>query len=347
MIEDAENMIAATAFPSLSITVNNYNYARYLDVALDSVLDQMIEGDELIVVDDGSTDTSSDVLQTYANKPGVILIKQENAGQVIAVRTGMEAATGDVLLLLDSDDYFLPGYLCRLRQIYSQQPEVSMVFSPPQLFGEDKALVEEMRQTLDGISYDGGLLSPTKWATLLFFEFVGTPTSGISMRRDLAQKMLLLPERVDGEHKHNGFIRSLFGVPLHRVGHTSTDGILVRCASVLDATRYLDSEPGFAYRIHGKNKFAAMPRRGQLYVRSLRKKSVTSAFRQTYELPHWPTAAELKKEIQQRPWPRKKFRRLTIRLRYAYYAIRSRGGWKEKTAALLAAAGRSPATAPE
>ena len=104
-------------WPRLSIVVNNYIYAQYLPEALGSVIRQMIEGDELIVVDDGSTDGSSALLREFARDYGIRFIEQANCGQMGTVRTGIKAAQGDVVVLLDSDDYFLEGYLQRLRDI--------------------------------------------------------------------------------------------------------------------------------------------------------------------------------------------------------------------------------------
>lgn len=325
--------------PSLSIAVNNHNYGKYLGEALDSVLDQMAEGDELIVVDDGSTDESAEVLRQYEGRPAVRVIRQENAGQVAACLAGIRAAGGEVVLLLDSDDYYLPGYLERIRVIYTQEPTVSMVFSTPELFGPETKDVAEMRETLQHISYEGGVLASTKWASLLFFEFVGTPTSGISMRRELAQRMLLLAPQLNTDYQHNELPAKLLRVSIDAAAQASIDATLARCASVLDAIRFIDPEPGFGYRIHGKNKFAALPRRGQLYVRLLRKKSIIRALRNTYELPDRPTSLELGREIENRSWPRSARRRLSIRLRYAFYAFTSRGSWQEKAGAIMAALG--------
>jgi glycosyltransferase involved in cell wall biosynthesis len=98
------------AAPTVSVIVCNYNYERYLTAALESVLSQTRRAYEVIAVDDGSTDNSRQILESFEAR-GVQVIVQENAGQVAAYNTGFQHATGDVVLFLDSDDVLLPWAL--------------------------------------------------------------------------------------------------------------------------------------------------------------------------------------------------------------------------------------------
>jgi cellulose synthase/poly-beta-1,6-N-acetylglucosamine synthase-like glycosyltransferase len=86
----------------VSVVVNNYNYERYLAEAVDSALAQDWPDVETIVVDDGSTDASRDVLAGYG--PDVVLVLQPNRGQIAACTAGLAASSGDVVLFLDADD---------------------------------------------------------------------------------------------------------------------------------------------------------------------------------------------------------------------------------------------------
>ncbi|MBK6510400.1 MAG: glycosyltransferase family 2 protein [Haliea sp.] len=78
-------------YPSLSIVVNNYNYEQYLEEALESVFSQLYNQDEVIVVDDGSSDNSLAVLEGYQLEGKLTLIAQQNQGQMAAVVTGINA----------------------------------------------------------------------------------------------------------------------------------------------------------------------------------------------------------------------------------------------------------------
>src|SRR6185295_11956255 len=98
-------MAAQTTF---SIVINNYNYARYLERTLVSALaqDYPPERMEVIVVDDGSTDESREILRRHAGDSRVKVRLQENAGQAAAIAAGVALAAHEYICLLDSDDLF-------------------------------------------------------------------------------------------------------------------------------------------------------------------------------------------------------------------------------------------------
>jgi glycosyltransferase involved in cell wall biosynthesis len=91
----------------VSIVINNFNYARFLGEAIESALTQTHRDVEVIVVDDGSTDDSREVLAAYHGRIRALL--QENRGQGGAFNAGFAATSGDVILFLDADDVLLPG----------------------------------------------------------------------------------------------------------------------------------------------------------------------------------------------------------------------------------------------
>jgi glycosyltransferase involved in cell wall biosynthesis len=90
----------------VSIIVNNFNYARFLGEAIDSALAQTHPHTEVVVVDDGSTDNSRDLIAGYGNR--VIPVYKENGGQASAFNAGFEASHGEVVCFLDADDRLLP-----------------------------------------------------------------------------------------------------------------------------------------------------------------------------------------------------------------------------------------------
>ena len=89
----------------ISVIIPVYNVEKYLPKCLDSVLNQGFDGVEIIAVNDGSTDSSGEILKTYAEKyNNIIVINQENGGQGDAKNKGIKNASGDYFLFLDSDD---------------------------------------------------------------------------------------------------------------------------------------------------------------------------------------------------------------------------------------------------
>lgn len=94
---------------TISIIIPVYNVEKYLTECLDSVLGQTVPFDEIIIINDGSTDKSSEICRAYkANHSGIKLIEQKNAGLSAARNVGMDIAKGDYIVFLDSDDYVSP-----------------------------------------------------------------------------------------------------------------------------------------------------------------------------------------------------------------------------------------------
>jgi glycosyltransferase involved in cell wall biosynthesis len=95
------------AAPLVSVVVTNHNYGRFLGQALESALTQDYAPVELVVVDDGSTDDSRDVLRSFG--PRVTAVFEDCGGQAAAAGAGFAACAGEVVIFLDADDVLLPS----------------------------------------------------------------------------------------------------------------------------------------------------------------------------------------------------------------------------------------------
>ena len=98
----APALISESSPPLVSVIIPTYNRCAILERAIESVLGQTFTDYELIVVDDGSTDETADLLDRYRNR--VKVIRQENRGVSAARNTGIRASKGELVALLDSDD---------------------------------------------------------------------------------------------------------------------------------------------------------------------------------------------------------------------------------------------------
>jgi glycosyltransferase involved in cell wall biosynthesis len=108
--------------PRVSVIILNYNYGRYLAQAVESVLSQTLPSGEMevIIVDDGSTDDSAERARPFLDR--VRWIAKPNGGQVSAFNAGFRVASGELIALLESDDYWKPGKLARTIERLDQEP---------------------------------------------------------------------------------------------------------------------------------------------------------------------------------------------------------------------------------
>ncbi|MBD2038535.1 glycosyltransferase family 2 protein [Leptolyngbya sp. FACHB-321] len=111
----------------VSILINNYNYARFVGDAIDSVLGQTYKNIEVIVVDDGSTDDSRNVIESYGDR--VTAIFKRNGGQASAMNAGFAASNGEIICLLDADDLFLPERVSEVVKLFTVNSGIDWVFT--------------------------------------------------------------------------------------------------------------------------------------------------------------------------------------------------------------------------
>ncbi len=108
-------------FALVSIIINNYNYSRFLGEAIESALAQTHSNVELIVVDDGSTDGSRDIISTYADRYPDRLrpVFKPNGGQASALNAGFAQSSGEIVIFLDADDVLLHEVAAQVAQKFS------------------------------------------------------------------------------------------------------------------------------------------------------------------------------------------------------------------------------------
>ncbi|MDR0919347.1 MAG: glycosyltransferase [Oscillospiraceae bacterium] len=117
----------------ISVIMAVYNSEKYLKETLDSLCAQTLKETEFILIDDGSTDSSPEIMQEYADKDSRFkLLKQENKGAGAARNLGMEYAQGAYLSFLDSDDYFYPNMLQEISEATAKNTPDVLIFKSEQ-----------------------------------------------------------------------------------------------------------------------------------------------------------------------------------------------------------------------
>lgn len=114
--------------PIVSVVTPTFNRAEYLHHAIESVLAQTVEQFELLVVDDGSTDSTPELMDRYAGDPRIRYFRQPNQGQSVARNRGIREAKGDFVCFLDSDNAWLPEKLAKSLDVFRNKPECHIVY---------------------------------------------------------------------------------------------------------------------------------------------------------------------------------------------------------------------------
>lgn len=112
--------------PRISIVTPSYNQGRFLAQCIDSVLDQGIDDLEYIVMDGGSTDETLDILRSYDDR--VNWTSEPDGGQSAAINAGFRKTTGDIVAWLNSDDFYEPGALRHVLDLFDANPDADMVY---------------------------------------------------------------------------------------------------------------------------------------------------------------------------------------------------------------------------
>jgi glycosyltransferase involved in cell wall biosynthesis len=217
--------------PFVSVVINNYNYAQYLREAIESVLRQTYRNFELIIVDDGSTDDSKEIIIGYHQKypDQIIPVFKKNGGQASAFNAGYKICRGDIISFLDSDDYWMDDRLEKVVNIF-KNGKYSIVQHNMEIVDENSLKLGKL--------YKKNLFTGDAKRLLLDFCIVDffVPTSGVCFSKAALDKIFPIPE-----------------------GWTiCADAALTRNVLFYGMLYSFEQPLGF-YRIHGENNFINTP----------------------------------------------------------------------------------------
>lgn len=157
---------------TLSVHVSNYNDAAHIGGALEAICTQSRQPDEVIVVDDGSTDNSIEVIEAYRLRFPVIRIERNetNCGVVFTINRGLHLAKGDFIYFASANDRILPGFFERSMKLLDQHPQAKLCFSSGRAFN-----------TLTGAEFDDGRSKFSEQEGYLSGRQIAAKLHGISM----------------------------------------------------------------------------------------------------------------------------------------------------------------------
>src|SRR5580704_1258882 len=226
--------------PLITVLIDSYNYGRFIEDAIGSVLTQDFpkEQVEIMVVDDASTDDTAERVKQYGSR--VQYFYKPNGGQGSAFNLGLQKAKGEIVALLDADDYWLPGKLQRIAEEFEKHPDAGMVYHRLREYNTRSG------EETDGpfVAVSGMVYSDRK----RLLSYILYPTTALAFRRRLLEPLLPIPEdlRIQADSHLSGLI--IFLAPIVAI-----------------------SEPLAVYRVHGSNLFFAQDAEGFTSERTQRR----------------------------------------------------------------------------
>src|SRR5271170_3360226 len=172
--------------PTITVLVTTYNYGQFIEQCIDSVLTQEVGQVQIVVVDDGSTDDTSERVKKYGSR--IEYFYKPNGGQASALNYGFEKARAEIIALLDADDFCLPGKLARIMEAFDEDPTLGMIYHRLREWHMDTGAYTE----LDFVPVSGD----THKKPDFFLSYVPHPTSAIAFRRSCLAPFLPIPENI-------------------------------------------------------------------------------------------------------------------------------------------------------
>src|SRR6266545_4787722 len=135
--------------PRVTVIIAAYNYAPFIGEALDSVLAQTFADWECVVVDDGSTDATPEIVKQWVARDSRFrYVRQENRGPNTARNVGLSQSSGEYVQFLDADDRLAPSKLAAHARYLDEHPDVDIVYGPATFFRTDEP--EKVLYSRDG-----------------------------------------------------------------------------------------------------------------------------------------------------------------------------------------------------
>ena len=231
---------ARSALPAVDIVVDNYNYGRFLRAAIESALAQAYEHVSVIVVDDGSTDDSREVIASFGDR--IVPVLKENGGQASAFNAGLTRSQGDIVVFLDADDLLAPHAAEQIAAAFREEPQLAKVHYR-------LAVVDEAGRPTGEVSPSPHIPLPAgdlRRAMVRFpFDLARPATSGNAFSARVLKRI----------------------APIQSDGQSAADWYVVNVSALFGPVGAIDEPLGF-YRVHGGNWYATSPALDLEHVRA-------------------------------------------------------------------------------
>jgi glycosyltransferase involved in cell wall biosynthesis len=278
----------------VSVILPTYNCAKYVGAAVESVLKQTYTNYELIIINDGSTDDTDEVLAQYISNNTILYIKQENKGHAGARNTGMTAATGTFIAFIDSDDIWLPEKLEEQIRACENDTEIGLVHCNVYGFGENHdAQVRNSLLTKEQIDEYSGYIFDN-----LYTRKIIITTTTVLIRKQCIDDVGMFDENLTryGSEDRDLFLRILWKYKAKYVNkplamyRNRSDSEGQNYEKMIKGQKYVYDKISSLYNLSGKTKREVMSRLYQEWAREFYSKGclisgIANQFKAIWENP--------------------------------------------------------------
>lgn len=213
----------------ISAVINSYNSIQFLEETVRSVQCQSRLPEELIIIDDGSTDGSYGLAcQLAEGIPYARVLRQENGGQLSCISYGVEESKGDLIAILDSDDLWEPEHLATAALQFETEPRLSLYYSAFECFGSSSEVWTPR--------YGSGLIGQTSALCLMGKVYVEGVSSSLVIRASTIRSFFPFPQVILDDWRINA------------------DNILIWITSLNGGFKFANTEATIKYRKHAQNR---------------------------------------------------------------------------------------------
>jgi len=190
--------------PMVDVIVPAYNAAKYLPVAIESVVAQTFEDWRIVLIDDGSTDNTAEAVAPFIEQLGPKLkyIKQPNAGLPAARNAAIRNSSAEFLALLDADDVWLPDRLMESLKCFEGRPQVGLAYGFNSRIDADGAIIDTFAQRA---KYAEGHIAP-----YIYMRLVQLPCPTITFRRRCVDEVGMFDETLQATEDRDLWLRIAF-----------------------------------------------------------------------------------------------------------------------------------------
>jgi glycosyltransferase involved in cell wall biosynthesis len=186
----------------ISICVAVYNGEKYLHKQIDSILTQIALEDQIIVINDTSTDNSMKILESFNDPRISIYQNSRNLGVVTSFEKAINIANGEIIFLSDQDDIWLPNKVRKVLEIFNSRPAVTLVLSDAQIIDDEDIIIASSYFSLRGEFSDN-----------LFANVIKNKYHGCTMafKREILDFVLPFPNEIPMHDMWIGIVNSIYG----------------------------------------------------------------------------------------------------------------------------------------